>query len=180
MEVEKGKSFIPRSSNCLFFCWAFNSALVNCFVEWAERKVFFLHSLRFGERLNEESSTGFQKESGEKKLKNIYDTNGFWCALWLRFNILKDTRSVSSGSVAANSSHKNQETKWSREWDVKSAETFFYFSNLYPFFSHEPQRKQLIISHDIILILQWKVRLGPQNHFNKTLSGRTELGGWEK
>ena len=51
-------------------------------------------------------------------------------AVWLRFNILKDTRSVSTGSAVAT---PLVEIKESGDWDVKSAETFFYFSNLYPF-----------------------------------------------
>lgn len=61
-------------------------------------------------------------------------------ALWLRFNILKDTRSDSSGSVAAGPLVKIKEWNDLGNGNEKSAETFFYVGNLYPFFySHELQ-----------------------------------------
>lgn len=77
MGVEKRLSFLPRSSKCLFFCWAFNSALLKCFVVWAEawteRKTFpsssFLHAKRTSEwGIFYRISKGERREKIEKYL----------------------------------------------------------------------------------------------------------------
>lgn len=80
-------------------------------------------------------------------------------ALWLRLNILKDRHSLRRTSIIKRPLRRlksRNEVSW--EWDVKNAETFFYFSNLYPF---SRQLQLLIIPHDIILISSWKVRNFP-------------------
>lgn len=146
-------SLIPRSSKCLFLL-SFQLCIGKMF-PWCERRGKKLFCFLFLSAQQSRASEWriFEPDSERrkmKKLKNIYDANGFWCSM-VRLNILKDIHVHPQHQQPP--PEKNQGTPGEPSWvewaNVKNAETFFYFSNLYPF---STKQQLLIISHDIILI----------------------------
>lgn len=103
-----------------------------CSVVWAEEKNFslLLHPIlrlaangtERSDWLNEESLPDLKKERRGKNWK-IFMMLMVSGAPWFRLNIL---------GIHSSPPHRPQNDSGS-DWDVKNAETFFYFSNLYPF-----------------------------------------------
>lgn len=142
LSFEKGESFIPlASSKCLFSAELSTLASVERCL-WCEpkRKSFFSSSSpsSTGERNGTERLTewgifaGFEKGKTRKKNWKIFMMLMVSGALWFRLNIL---------GIHSSPPHRPQNDSGS-DRDVKNAETFFYFSNLYPF-----SLKQATINH---------------------------------